>query len=253
VTAHLQAIWRHPIKAHGREALENARLVTGGTLPWDRVWAVAHARADAGDGAWRPCGNFTRGASAPELMAITARLRPETPEVTLTHPACAAISFQPDTPEGAAAFLAWVRPLMAEGRPMPARLVRARDQGMTDTAFPSISIGNLSSLRALSDRVGRPLSPDRFRANLWIEGLAPWEEFDLVGRDLRIGEALLRVEEPIGRCKATHANPDSGRRDTDVLGHLSAGWGHTQFGVYAVVAEGGTVAVGDSAHVIAAR
>jgi hypothetical protein len=51
--------------------------------------------------------------------------------------------------------------------------------------------------------------------------------------------------EPIGRCRATEANPDTGRRDANTLAALEDGWGHTQFGVYAMVRKGGRVAVGD--------
>ena len=45
------ALWRHPIKSHGREALTRARLTAGATMPWDRTWAVAHdaARTDSSE------------------------------------------------------------------------------------------------------------------------------------------------------------------------------------------------------------
>ncbi|MGI9393180.1 MAG: hypothetical protein ACR2OY_00900 [Boseongicola sp.] len=47
------------------------------------------------------------------------------------------------------------------------------------------------------------------------------------------------------RCKATMANPDTGRRDLDTLGLLDD-LGHQEFGVYAEVIEGGTLSVGDA-------
>ena len=86
---------------------------------------------------------------------------------------------------------------------------------------------------------------ERFRGNVWLDGLAPWQEFDLVGREVRVGGATLRVREIITRCKATTVDPDTGIEDADTLGALSAGWGHQDFGVYAEVVEGGRVAVGD--------
>jgi hypothetical protein len=54
--------------------------------------------------------------------------------------------------------------------------------------------------------------------------------------------------EPIGRCRATEANPSTGRRDAPTLAALEDGWGHTRFGVYAMVRKGGLVAVGDEAR-----
>jgi uncharacterized protein YcbX len=119
--------------------------------------------------------------------------------------------------------------------------------GMSDAPFASVSILNEASLRALSQKIGKPLDPRRFRGNLWLDGLAPWEEFDLVGKRLRIGEAEFDIVEPIGRCRATEANPDTGRRDANTLAALEDGWGHTQFGVYAMVRKGGRISVGDTA------
>ncbi|MDZ4095394.1 MAG: MOSC domain-containing protein, partial [Paracoccaceae bacterium] len=85
------------------------------------------------------------------------------------------------------------------------------------------------------------LSPHRWRGNFWIEGVAPWAEFDWIGRNLRIGTAVLQVVERIGRCKATTANPTTGQIDADTLAALNAGYGHQNFGVYAKVIEAGTV------------
>lgn len=243
----LATIWRHPIKAHGRERVAATHLAVGGTLLGDRVWAVTHAgtRAVPGRGGaeWAACANFARGAGNPALMAITATTHPQGGRLTLSHPARPALTFDPSA--DATRFLDWVAPLMDPERPEPTGIVPASSRGLTDTAFPSISLANPASLRALSQKAGRGLSPHRFRANLWLDGLAPWGEFDLVGRRLRLGHAVLEVVEPTGRCKATHADPETGARDTDILGLLRDGWGHTDFGVYARVVEAGPVAEGD--------
>ncbi|MGR3342290.1 MAG: MOSC domain-containing protein, partial [Paracoccaceae bacterium] len=83
-----------------------------------------------------------------------------------------------------------------------------------------------------------------------IDGLAPWQEFEWIGKRLRIGSVVLMVRERIVRCLATAANPDTGYRDADTLGALKHGWGHTDFGVYAEVLSSGEVAIGDSIEVI---
>ena len=103
----------------------------------------------------------------------------------------------------------------------------------------------MSSHRAVEQRIGQPLSIHRWRGNIWFDGLAPWEEFDWMDRDVRVGGAVLRVRERTDRCLATHNNPDTGRRDANVLGALDA-WDHRDFSVRAEVVEGGRVAVGDS-------
>lgn len=248
MTATLAAIWRHPIKGHGRERLASVLLTAGTTLPWDRTWAVLREGANDPAGEWVRCNSFTRGASAPQLMAITTQFDDATGRITLYHPDRSPLTFDPDG--DCSAFLDWVRPLMPEGRAAPVGLTRAGKHGLTDSPFPSISICNLASRRALSDKVGQPLSEDRFRANLWLDGLAPWEEFDLVGRILKIGDVQLDVRERITRCRATEANPETGIRDVDTLQALDQGWGHKNFGVYATVRRGGTVQVGDSMEVV---
>jgi uncharacterized protein YcbX len=246
--ARVSALWRHPIKGHGVEAVSATTLAPGATMPWDRVWAIAHeaAKVRPGRSAWAPCANFNRGAKAFELMAIRAATDEATGRVTLTHPRQEPLTVDPDDPEDAARLVAWATPLSNPERARPAYVVRG-DRGMTDSAFPSIALLNTASLAALRDRLGLPLAQERFRGNVWLDGLAPFAEFDLVGRDLRIGEAVLRVRQPITRCKATTVDPETGIGDADTLGALRAGWGHEDFGVYAEVVAGGRVALGDAA------
>ena len=240
----LSQIWRHPIKGIGAERLDHVGLKVDRPLPMDRAWAVLEEGGEAGEG-WRPCRNFIRGAKGPSLMAITARVEGDT--IHLSHPDRPDITIQPGTEAAAGALLAWLRPIYPEDRRPPAALIRSPEMGMSDAPFASVSILNETSLSALSQKIGQPLDPRQFRGNLWLDGLAPWEEFDLVGKRLRIGEAEFDIVEPIGRCRATEANPETGRRDAATLAALEDGWGHTEFGVYAMVRKGGRVAMGDAA------
>ena len=242
------ALWRHPIKAHGVEPLDAVDLTPGQTLPWDRRWAIAHdaAKVAPGDRAWADCVNFSRGAKSPALMAIRAQVDEASGTVTLTHPDQPPLTVDPDAdPE---ALLAWVTPLSDRKRALPAFVARA-DVGMTDSDFPSVSILGTASLAALSARAGRPLAQERFRGNLWLDGLEPFAEFDLVGREIAIGPVRLAVRERITRCKATMVDPETGRPDVDTLRLLREGWGHQDFGIYAVVTAGGRIAVGDAVEI----
>jgi uncharacterized protein YcbX len=249
VAARVRHLWRHPIKGHGVEAVEATTLAPDATMPWDRVWAIAHAAAKVapGDTDWVPCANFSRGAKSPALMAIRARVDEARGQVTLTHPAQPPITVDPDDTADAARLVAWVRPLADPGRAAPAFVVRGR-RGMTDSDFPSIAVLNLASLEALGARLGKRLAMERFRGNVWFDGLAPFGEFDLLGREIRVGEAVLAVRERITRCKAATVDPETGVSDADTLGGLRDGWGHQDFGVYAEVVAGGRIAVGDLAR-----
>jgi uncharacterized protein YcbX len=238
----LAQIWRHPIKGIGAERLDHAGLKVDRPLPMDRAWAVLEEGGEATEG-WRPCRNFLRGAKGPALMAISAEVTGGT--IRLSHPDRPDLALDPDAEGAGLALCDWLRPIYPADHRPPAALVRAPAEGMSDAPYPSVSVLNLASLRSLSQRIGHDLDPRRFRGNLWLEGLAPWEEFELPGRRLRIGAAELEVIEPIGRCRATEANPRTGFRDAPTLATLEDGWGHTEFGVYAMVRRGGRLAIGD--------
>ncbi|SLN38080.1 MOSC domain protein [Pseudoruegeria aquimaris] len=243
MSARLTDIWRHPIKAHGRERLEAVTLTAGAPLPFDRAWAVTHERSKAQGTEWVPCGHFSRGAKAPGLMAIDCRYDEASGQITLRHETRGEITFDPDG--DVSGFLAWVAPLMPEDGLASTGILRVPGVAMTDTDFPSISLINLTSHRAVAQKIGRDISPLRWRGNLWLDGLAPWEEEEWLGRDLRIGEVVLSVREQITRCKATTASVRTGRRDADTLAALRDGWGHQEFGVYATVKQGGMIRTGD--------
>ncbi len=248
--ARIAHLWRHPIKGHGVEAIERTDLIVGQTMPWDRVWAIAHdaARIGAGTVEWVSCVNFGRGARTAALMAIRARTDEPSGRVTLTHPQRPEITVDPDDAGDAARLVAWVTPLCDPARVLPAFVVRAARQGMTDSDWPSVSILNLASLAELGARLGRSLAMERFRGNVWLDGLDPWAEFDLIGREITLGGARLRVRERITRCRATAVDPETGLPDVDTLGALDSGWGHKDFGIFAEVIAAGTVAVGDRAR-----
>lgn len=248
MTGTLAHIWRHPIKAHGVEALKTADLITGQTLPWDRIWAVVHELSQADGTEWVSCGNFSRGAKAPSLMAISAKLDEATETITLTHPDLPPITFSPES--GSDTFVNWVHPIMPAGKTGSARIVRAMQRGMTDSDFPSISLNNLASNHAVGEKLGQTLSPLRWRGNLWFDGLAPWQEFDWVGKRLRVGTAELDIRERITRCMATTVNPQTGKRDAATLDVLQNNWDHKQFGVYGVVVKDGQIAIGDKIEVL---
>ena len=248
MSLNLSEIWRYPLKSHGREPVGQALLEVGKCLPYDRRWAVAHEASDATGDKWVPCVNFSRGSKAPGLMAIEAAMDEASGRLTLTHPELGSLSFDPETE--ADRLIAWAAPVMPADRAASARIVRVPDRGMTDTDYPSVSLGGLASHRALEGRMGRELSRKRWRLNLWVDGLAPWEEFDLIGHEIRIGDARLAVEERIVRCLATTANPETGRRDADTLGALEAAYGHQDFGVYARVVDAGRIRPGDKIEVI---
>ncbi|MGB0660918.1 MAG: MOSC domain-containing protein [Mangrovicoccus sp.] len=241
----LAQIWRHPIKGIGAEALDATTLSENMPLPMDRAWAFLE-EGQTDTGAWQACRNFLRGAKAPGLMAIEATLTGD--RIDLRHPDRGPISIDPAT--DGAQLAEWLGDIWPAERPAPGALIKAPEQGMSDIPFPSISILSLSSLHAVSAAAGVALDPRRFRGNLWLDGADPWAEPQWIGKRLAVGGAVLEIVEPIGRCRATEANPETGHRDVAMLSLLKELTGDTKFGVYAKVIQAGEIAAGDPVAVL---
>lgn len=248
--SHLAHIVRHPIKSIGYEDLSSASLTQGRALPFDRVWAVAHQAASFGlhPAEWASKRNFVRGVAAPDLMAIRARLNETTGQITLTHPRAETITVDPVA--DADTLLDWLRPMWPDTRPAAAGVVQIPGQPLADWPNPFLALLGLGSLHDLSQRMGQDLSIHRWRGNLWVDGWPPFHEFDLIGRRLRIGGAQLEIVQRITRCNATKVNPATGLTDADTLSALQSGYGHQDFGVYAVVTQSGPIAVNDIIEVL---
>ncbi len=98
--------------------------------------------------------------------------------------------------------------------------------------------------------MGAELDPIRFRGNFNISGLGPWGEFGLMGKRIKIGDAILDVHRPIDRCPAPGVNPVTGTRDVDVTPGLNEHYGHIFCGVFANVVEGGEIKPGAEIEMI---
>lgn len=247
MTARVTEIFRHPIKSHGRESLASVALIAGQTMPYDRLWAVAHERSEADGSIWAACRNFTRVAGSPALAAISAELDEASETLTLRHPARTDLTFRPD--EDCTRLLAWLEGFTPQNRPQPVRLLRGATRGFTDSERGHLTLCNRASHRAVEETIGHPLAIERWRGNLWIDGAPAWAENNWIGREIRLGGAVLKILARTQRCLATHANPETGERDAQVLTALDS-FGHRDFSVKAEVVRDGTVALDDTVELL---
>ncbi|MFT4620051.1 MAG: hypothetical protein ACI9KS_000501 [Sulfitobacter sp.] len=253
MTARVAEIYRHPLKAIGREALETVQLAPGEVLPWDRAFAIAHEKSRPEDLAkpWAKKMNFLRGVTGPDLMAVSCTFDPETLYLRLRHPRLADLNICLSKPQDEASLIEWLSQIWPAEAPAPTHLIHHKGSAQTDVPEPWVALNSLASHRQVAEKLSAPdFSIHRWRGNIWVEGLEPWTEFDWIGRSIHIGAAVLNIQQPITRCKATMANPETGQRDLDTLGALEAGWDHADFGVYAEVIKGGSIKPGDAIEVI---
>jgi uncharacterized protein YcbX len=221
----LAALHVYPVKSCRGLAPAEARLTDAG-LEHDREWLIvtpggrfltqreeprlATVEVALGDGALTLSAAGAGSVAVPLEPAAGPRR-----EVTVWDHRCEAL----DQGEDAAA---WLGDLL--GRPL--RLVRfdpahrrasSREWTGGVEAWTRFSDGfallaiSTASLEDLNARLSRPLPRDRFRANLWLDGLPAYGEDAL--RDLVAGGARLRRAKPCARCIVTTTDQARGARD----------------------------------------
>jgi hypothetical protein len=134
--------------------------------------------------------------------------------------------------------------------PLARRLSKRRYTGATEAPYKFADAFALlvASEGALADVNGRlrakghaPVDIDRFRPNIVIDGVDPFEED--YARELRMGDALLELVKPCVRCTVPSVDPATGEQgdepgDTLATYRNNAAAGGVTFGVNAIVARG---------------
>jgi GntR family transcriptional regulator/MocR family aminotransferase len=243
----LKNIYRYPIKGLSAQPLPRIELQPKKPFPHDRVFALVRPGApfDTSEPKWGKKGLFVMLMLEEALARVRTSLNVETLQLTITQDNHQLIVADLND-EGARARVEEIIWQLVPGLRSAPTLVRSHDGHFMDKPDNVISLINLATVRSLEEHWGIKIDPLRFRANLYIDGARPWEEFDWVGGDIRIGEGLFRVDRRNGRCGATNVNPETGRRDLDLPGSLRAAFGHKELGIYLVAKEGGCLSVGDS-------
>ena len=249
MTGTVTALWRHPVKGFTPEPLDAVVLPTDGWFPGDRLFAVE----DGPSGFDRAAPGHLPKQKFTVLMrtAAVAGVRTRWDEAARTLHAEAdgqGVVLHIDDPASRETFAAWLQAVLGDAVTGPLKLVSAEglDHRFMDHPLGRVSILNLNSVRDFEARVGRPVDPLRFRANVWVEGWPAWVENEGSGVDLTLGGARLTGVKPIVRCAATHVDPDTAERDFDLVPALFQAYGHRWCGLYATITAGGPVAVGDA-------
>ncbi len=253
----------YPIKSCAGVAVPHARLDARG-LALDRRWMLVDAQGEAVT--LRQCPALA--AAQPRLEGDTVYVgAPGRPDLTL-HPDA---GDQPITatlfgrrvaalacPEGDAWFSALAGRALRLVRLDPSA-ERHLPQAFGGQAL-ALQDGNpvhliaRESVEALAALLPEPLPSARFRANLMVEGAAPWAE-DTWAR-LRVGAVTFEVYEPTQRCAIVNvpvAGEAGGREPLAALARTRRTPLGVLFGWNLSHAPGGALRVGDPVEVLAVR
>lgn len=246
-------LYRYPVKGLSPQRVAEATLQVGQIFPNDRMFALTRPRnlVDSHIAKWAKKGMFVMLMLDEALAEVSTHLDVETLDFTIRQGSRQLLAVNLASEKGRTEVETFFQQLVPSLNGTP-RLVRAETGGhFMDKPDNVISLINLATVRSLEEQWGFEVDPLRFRANIYIDGAEPWSEFDWVGRDIAIGDAVLRVDRRNGRCGATNVNPLTGRRDLDIPRSLRAAFGHKDLGVYLVTRKSGAVSVG--APVVAPR
>ena len=243
----IDALYRYPVKGLTPEPLQHVTLQAGGTIPFDRAYAIENGPGhfDSEDPKHVSKLNFVMLARNEQLAKLRMRFDDATETLAILNGGAEAARGDLRTVEGRTAIEAFYASFMGEALRGAPRVVHADGHSFSDVEAKCLHIVNLASVRTLEAAMGVAVNPLRFRPNVIVDGLPAWSEFDLVGKSLRLGAVTFEVFKRTERCPATNVDPETGARDLKIPSFLSRTYGHTDFGVYAKVVEGGVVEVGD--------
>ncbi len=246
--ATITALYRYPIKGLTPEPIASVDLAAGGTMPFDRAFAIENGPGPFDPKAPRhlPKMHFVMLMRNEQLATLNAQFDEPNQTLTLTSPSGKKVQGDLRTAAGRAALEAFVAVVMGPALRGAPQIVVSPQHSFSDVEPKCVHIINLASVRALETAMGVAINPLRFRPNVMIDGLPAWSEFDWVGQNVQAGGVMLDVFKRTERCAATNVDPATGARDLKIPSFLSRTYGHTDFGVYAKITVGGQLRTGDA-------
>jgi hypothetical protein len=223
--ASVAEVWRYPVKSMAGERLASCQVAETG-LVGDRRWALV-------DGSPNRAGKPLTIREEDQLMTYRARLADGGVEVV--------------TPRGEVGTMdgRMVSRLAAEtARPLT---LRELEGGNFDDS--PVLIVNLATVAAFGVEARMQVDHRRFRANLYIDGVAPEEELAWIGRRVAVGGAELEVVSRCERCVVITKDPDTTATTPELLRVLTQ-TRETRMGVYCRVIRPGRVASGDHVYLV---
>lgn len=265
----LGGLYRYPMKSCAPLPADEAPVEPRG-LAHDRRWMVVD-----------PAGRFITGRELSRLTLVRAEPCGDDGDgLSLQAPGMAPLRI--DAPRGAArmAVTVWKSDVLARPcdaaadawlsaflgrpvrlahmagdvhRPMTSSHARPGDEVSFADAFPLLLVTR-EAVALLGTKLGRDVSPLRFRPNLVVDG-APAHAEDGWSR-IRVGEVEFDVGKACVRCVFTTVDPERGERDRDgeplrtLVGYRRGPDGVT-FGRYLTPRSAGTLRLGDPVEVLA--
>jgi len=135
----------------------------------------------------------------------------------------------------------------------PIFLMKNKDIPFFDTSISnktilnhSISLINNKSVEDFKNKTNLEIETQRFRGNMFIDGIEAWEERNWIGKIVRINNIQFKVEKNIPRCVAINLKPNTDDNSLNLLQSLKKNYNHFDMGIYLTALDDGQVNIGDN-------
>ena len=109
----------------------------------------------------------------------------------------------------------------------------------------SISLININSIEDFNKKINENIEFDRFRGNIYIDGLDAWEEKNWINKVIKINKVSFIVKENIPRCSAINLQPNTDKFTINLPFALKKYYNHTDMGIYIMPLKNGEISKGD--------
>jgi uncharacterized protein len=250
----IRNLYRYPVKGLSPEPLAQVALRAGEGFPVDRAYALTNGSWTFDTAAYRPRPktDFIALMDHAALASLATRFDDETGCLHVSAPDGRTLRIDVDDAQGRAELEGFIARHVGARFEGPPRFVAGEGFRFTDVSVLShammnaVSLINLATVREIGATWGVDIDPLRFRANIYIDGVVPWEEASWLDRDVRIGCVRARVVMRTPRCAATNVNPVTAKRDLALPQTMMERYGHRELGVYLQLLEDGEIRPGDA-------
>ena len=113
----------------------------------------------------------------------------------------------------------------------------------------SVSLLNIQSINDFQKKIDKKIEIPRFRGNICIDGIQPWEERGWIGKVIKINNISFKVEKNIPRCVAINLKPTTDDNSQNLLQSLKKTYDHFEMGIYLTPLDNGKINLGDKLEV----
>ena len=120
------------------------------------------------------------------------------------------------------------------------------DTSHSNNIFNSISLINLNSIKDFEKKINEKVESQRFRANLYVDGIDAWQERNWIGKIIKINNVSFKIEKNIPRCVAINLKPKTDDNSLNLLQSLKKTYDHFDMGIYLRTLNDGKIEVGNN-------